>query len=68
VAFRFFEEKPAGVATFGHACLMIHFAVPKDEQYLVVGGLISRGIGLLSGGAPVRRALHLNPAEALRID
>jgi hypothetical protein len=39
VAFRFFEEKPAAVATFGHACLMIHFAVPKDEQYLFVGGL-----------------------------
>jgi hypothetical protein len=38
VAFRFFEEKPAGVAAFGHGFLMIHVAVPKDEQYLFVGG------------------------------
>ena len=39
-----------------------------DEQYLVVGLLVAMGTGLLSGVAPARRALRIDPIEALHAD
>lgn len=39
-----------------------------DEQYLVVGLLVALGTGLLSGVAPARRAIHIDPVEALHSD
>ncbi|UCH91386.1 MAG: ABC transporter permease [Nitrospirota bacterium] len=39
-----------------------------DEQYLVVGLLVAMGTGLLSGVAPARRALLIDPIEALHVD
>jgi len=39
-----------------------------DEQYLLVGLLVALGTGLLSGVAPARRAIHIDPVEALHSD
>ena len=39
-----------------------------DEQYLVVGLLVAMGTGLLSGVAPARRAIRVDPVEALHAD
>ncbi len=39
-----------------------------DEQYLVIGLLVAIGTGLLSGVAPARRAIHIDPVEALHAD
>jgi ABC-type antimicrobial peptide transport system permease subunit len=39
-----------------------------DEQYLVVGLLVAMGTGLLSGVAPARRAIRIDPIEALHAD
>ena len=39
-----------------------------DEYYLVVGLLVAMGTGLLSGVAPARRAIRIDPVEALHAD
>ncbi len=39
-----------------------------DEHYLVIGLLVAIGTGLLSGVAPARRAIHIDPVEALHAD
>ena len=39
-----------------------------DEQYLVVALLVAMGTGLLSGVAPARRAVLIDPVEALHAD
>jgi putative ABC transport system permease protein len=39
-----------------------------DEQYLIVGLLVAMGTGLLSGVAPARRAIRIDPIEALHTD
>ena len=39
-----------------------------DEQYLVVGLVVAMGTGLLSGVAPARRAIRIDPVEALHAD
>ncbi len=39
-----------------------------DEQYLAVGLLVALGTGLLSGVAPARRAIRIDPVEALHAD
>jgi putative ABC transport system permease protein len=39
-----------------------------DEHYLIVGLLVAMGTGLLSGVAPARRAIRIDPVEALHAD
>jgi len=39
-----------------------------DEQYLGLALLVAIGTGLLSGVAPARRAIRIDPVEALHID
>ena len=39
-----------------------------DEQYLVLGVLVSMGSGLLSGVVPARRAVRIDPVEALHAE
>ena len=39
-----------------------------DEQYLVMELLVAIGTGLLSGVAPARRAIHIDPVEALHAE
>ncbi len=39
-----------------------------NEQYLMLGLLVAIGTGLLSGVAPARRAIRINPVEALHAE
>jgi putative ABC transport system permease protein len=39
-----------------------------DGDYLVVGLLVAMGTGLLAGVAPARRAIRIDPIEALHAD
>ena len=39
-----------------------------DVQYLVLALLVAIGAGLLSGVAPARRAIRIDPVEALHAD
>ncbi len=53
--------------------LILTFILPGlpiflDEHYLVIGLLVAIGTGLLSGVAPARRAIHIDPVEVLHAD
>ncbi len=39
-----------------------------DAQYLILAFLVATGAGLLSGVAPARRAIHIDPVEALHAE
>jgi len=52
---------------------ILTLAIPElpvfvDEQYLVLGLLVAMCTGLLSGVAPARRAIRIDPVEALHTD
>ena len=52
----FFDAGPSGLTGF------------VDEPYLIVGLLVAMGKGLLFGVARARRAIRIDPVEALHAD
>ena len=56
------------LGAFGLTLVLPGLPVIVDEQYLVGGLVVAIGAGLLSGVAPARRAIRIDPVEALHAD
>jgi putative ABC transport system permease protein len=56
------------LGAFGLTLVLPGLPIFVNEQYLIVGLLVAIGTGLLSGVAPARRAIHIDPVEALHAD
>jgi len=56
------------LGAFALTLLLPGLPVFVDEQYLGLALLVAIGTGLLSGVAPARRAIRIDPVEALHID
>ncbi len=57
-----------GVGAFSLTLVLPGLPVFVDEPYLIVGLLVALGRGLLFGVARARRAIRIDPVEALHAD